>query len=69
MVDPLTPSEVDSVRALDGRLGTTKAAKLLGIGRPTVLAIICGKSVHNGTVLCVREGLASPEAANGGSHG
>ena len=57
----VTAAERQRVKELHDRLGTPKTAKRLGLSPDTVLRILAEVPVHRGTVLLLREALATLE--------
>lgn len=61
---PPDPSTSDKVRDLVQSYGPSEAAKKLGLGRETCLAIGCGAQVCRGSIALVEEGIRKLTAAS-----
>ena len=54
----ICPTELkDAVRALIDKLGESEARKKLGLSRESIMRILAGYSVHQGTLALIRERL------------
>jgi hypothetical protein len=50
----LSPTEYDRVRGFASRVGIREAAKIIGVSRQSLYAMLGGQSVRSGTVALVR---------------
>ncbi len=57
MLQPMTTQELERVRGLATRLGVPEAAQVLGISRQSLLAILAGTGVKDGTEAKVVQAL------------